>query len=48
MTVRFELLDGTICEADVLVEGTEYYLILLDQEPCWISKDECEIILNLE
>lgn len=48
MIVRFETMDGVICEADVLTEGDSHYLILLDQEPCWISKNECEIVIKLD
>lgn len=48
MKVKFKTLDGEEYQAEVLVEGTDHYLILLDKEPCWISKDECEIVLNFE
>lgn len=48
MIVRFESLGGTIYEAEVLSEGDEHYLIMLDQEPCWISKNECEIVVRLD
>ena len=48
MKVKFKTLDGEEYQAEVLVEGTDHYLVLLDKEPCWINKDECEIVLNFE
>ena len=43
MKIKINTKDGDII-TDVIVEGTDHYLVAYDQDYVWFRKDQCEII----
>lgn len=47
MKIKINTQDGDII-TEVIVEGTDHYLVEYDQDCVWFRKDQCEIISEEE